>query len=91
MTELPKESLQNKTYKGVPLQRDKGLKVAYKPYEPISEEIKEILDTHLGSGSSRIAAFYAGLDFVGCEIDKWYFEEQEKRFKERTAQMGLFE
>lgn len=51
----------------------------------------KILDTHLGSGSSRIAAFYAGLDFVGCEISKVYYDMAEKRFKERTAQMGLFE
>ena len=49
------------------------------------------LEDMIESGTSRIAAFYAGLDFVGCEIDKWYFDEQEKRFKERTEQMGLFE
>lgn len=29
-------------------------------------------DTHLGSGSSRIAAYDMGLDFVGYEIDKTY-------------------
>ena len=42
----------------------------------------KILDTHLGSGSSRIAAYKLGFDFWGCEIDKDYFEAQEKRFKE---------
>ena len=50
----------------------------------------KILDTHLGSGSSRIAAYDAGLDFVGCEIDKTYFELEEKRFAEHTAQLNLF-
>ena len=50
----------------------------------------KILDTHLGSGSSRIAAYNAGLDFVGCEIDKDYFDAQEKRFQEHTAQENLF-
>lgn len=50
----------------------------------------KILDTHLGSGSSRIAAYDAGLDFVGCEIDKDYFDAQEKRFQEHTAQENLF-
>lgn len=40
----------------------------------------KILDTHLGSGSSRIAAYRMGLDFVGCEIDKEYFDKQELRF-----------
>lgn len=50
----------------------------------------KILDTHLGSGSSRIAAYDAGLDFVGYEIDKEYFDKQEERFAAHTAQMNLF-
>ena len=50
----------------------------------------KILDTHLGSGSSRIAAYDAGLDFVGCEIDKTYFDKQEKRFADYSAQQNLF-
>lgn len=50
----------------------------------------KILDTHLGSGSSRIAAYDAGLDFWGYEINKDYFDKQEKRFKEHTAQENLF-
>lgn len=49
-----------------------------------------ILDTHLGSGSSRIAAYSAGLDFVGYEIDKKYFDLQEARFAQHAAQMDLF-
>jgi len=43
---------------------------------------EKILDTHLGSGASRIAAYKLGFDFWGCEIDKDYFEAQERRFKE---------
>ena len=50
----------------------------------------KILDTHLGSGSSRIAAYEQGLDFVGFEIDKQYFGLQEERFDAHTAQMSLF-
>lgn len=50
----------------------------------------KILDTHLGSGSSRIAAYDAGLDFVGFEIDKEYFDKQEERFAAYTAQMSFF-
>ena len=49
-----------------------------------------ILDTHLGSGSSRIAAYDAGLDFVGFEIDPDYFAKEEQRFEQHTAQMSLF-
>lgn len=50
-----------------------------------------ILDTHLGSGSSRIAAHDAGLNFIGCEIDPFYFEKEEERFERYTAQYSLFE
>lgn len=49
-----------------------------------------ILDTHLGSGSSRIAAWEAGLDFVGYEIDPEYFDKQEQRFQAHEAQLTLF-
>ncbi len=50
----------------------------------------KILDTHLGSGSSRIAAYDAGLDFVGYEICKEYFDKQEQRFQDHISQMSLF-
>jgi site-specific DNA-methyltransferase (adenine-specific) len=50
----------------------------------------KILDTHLGSGSSRIAAYELGFDFWGYEIDKDYFEASERRFKEAVA-MPLFD
>ena len=49
-----------------------------------------ILDTHLGSGSSRIAAYKGGFNFVGFEIDCDYFNAQEKRFNEFKSQLRLF-
>lgn len=59
-------------------------------YSRYAKPKDKILDTHLGSGSSRIAAYDAGLDFVGCEITPDYFKAQEERFKEHTAQENLF-
>lgn len=50
----------------------------------------KILDTHLGSGSSRIAAYDLGFDFVGYELDKDYFDAQEERFKNHCSQPRLF-
>lgn len=50
----------------------------------------KILDTHLGSGSSRIAANKNGFEFVGTEIDKDYFAAQEARFKDFVSQLRLF-
>ena len=49
-----------------------------------------ILDTHLGSGSSRIAAYKGGFNFVGFEIDQEYYEKQEKRFKDFVSQLRMF-
>lgn len=52
--------------------------------------VKSILDTHLGSGSSRIAAYDLGFDFYGTELDKDYYDAQEKRFAKHIAQQQLF-
>lgn len=49
----------------------------------------KILDTHLGSGSSRIAAYNAELDFTGCELDTEYFQAAEKRFRDHISQLRL--
>ena len=49
----------------------------------------KILDTHLGSGSSRIAAYEMGYDFTAFELDTEYFEAQEKRYNSHIAQLKL--
>ena len=51
---------------------------------------QRILDTHLGSGSSAIAAHKLGFNFVGMEIDKDYFDAAVERFKIHTRQRKLF-
>ena len=50
----------------------------------------KILDTHLGSQSSRIAAYKLGFDFWGCEIDDDYVREGNARFEKEIA-MPLFD
>jgi site-specific DNA-methyltransferase (adenine-specific) len=49
----------------------------------------KILDTHGGSCNSRISAFRKGLYYVGCEIDKYYFDKQEQRFMYATKQVSM--
>ena len=51
---------------------------------------QRILDTHLGSGSSAIAAHNLGFDFVGMELDKDYYDAALKRFEQHKAQGSLF-
>ena len=58
-------------------------------YQQYAKPGDKILDTHLGSGSSRIAAWKLGLDFVGFEIDKYYFDLQEQRFAEEQRQLSF--
>lgn len=55
-----------------------------------AKEDWRILDTHLGSGSSRIAAYNLGFEFVGCESEPTYFQLQEQRFAEHTAQVRMW-
>lgn len=55
-----------------------------------AKEGDKILDTHLGSGSSAIAAHYGGFDFVGCELDIDYFNAAKQRIDDATRQGSMF-
>lgn len=60
----------------------------FKNYLP---EGGKVIDTHLGSGSSRISADRCGnIDFIGCEIDIEYYMKQEKRFANYKLQPELW-
>ena len=52
---------------------------------------QRILDTHLGSGSSAIAAHNLGFDFVGTELDADYYAASVRRFEAHKAQKTLFQ
>lgn len=55
-----------------------------------AERGQRILDTHLGSASSAIAAHYFGCDFVGTELDADYYAAAKARFERETAQHDMF-
>lgn len=55
-----------------------------------AEKGQRVLDTHLGSGSSAIAAHYYGCEFVGCELDAKYYTLAKERFDRETAQAAMF-
>ena len=50
----------------------------------------KILDTHLGSASSAIAAHRMGFEFFGTELDGDYFMASVARFERETAQLDMF-
>ena len=98
-TSLPRKSIKMHTleYNGL-LGREKNrIHPTQKPVKLydwlLSNYAKEgdrILDTHLGSGSSAIAAHYGGFDFVGCELDEDYYKAASERFDQETAQVDIF-
>ena len=45
-----------------------------------AKEGDKIFDPMMGSQSSRIAAYKLGFDYVGCELDKEYFDKGCERF-----------
>lgn len=49
----------------------------------------KIFDPYLGSGSSRIAAYDLGFDFIGTELSEVYFKLEEERFLEHTQQTRM--
>ena len=55
-----------------------------------AEKGQKILDTHLGSGSIAIACHYFGVDLVGIEIDKEYYDKAKDRIDKLTIQATLF-
>ena len=52
-----------------------------------AKKCDKIFDSHVGSGSSRIACYELGFDFEGCELDKDYWEALEERFKLEKAKI----
>jgi site-specific DNA-methyltransferase (adenine-specific) len=59
-------------------------------FKNYATEGMKILDTHLGSQSSRISAYKYKMDFTGYELDPDYFEQGCKRFEDFKSQLTLF-
>ena len=49
----------------------------------------KILDSHMGSQSSRIACYDGGFDFVGMELDPEDFAAGNKRFENHITQLTM--
>jgi len=59
-------------------------------FKNYATEGMKILDTHLGSQSSRISAYKYKMDFTGYELDPDYFDQGCKRFEKFKSQLTLF-
>jgi site-specific DNA-methyltransferase (adenine-specific) len=59
-------------------------------YRDFVKEGWKVFDPYLGSGSNRISADKFGVDFIGWEIGKMHFDDQEQRFKIYKLQKRMF-
>ena len=59
-------------------------------FSKFAEAWMKVLDTHLGSQSSRISANKYQLNFVGFETDEEYFNKGNKRYDDFVSQTRLF-
>lgn len=50
-----------------------------------------VFDPYMGSGTTGVAAVQAGRRFVGCEVDRGYFDVACRRIEEAYRQPKLFE
>ena len=64
-------------------------KWAYKKFCDLKAKLK-VWDSHLGSGSNRIAAAECNFDFWATERNKIHFDASVKRFEQFKAQQKLF-
>lgn len=84
------DPLANGSYKGKIHPTQKPVKLYQWLLSNYAKPGDRILDTHLGSASSAIAAHYAGFDFVGIELDQDYYQAAVRRFDLETRQEALF-
>ncbi len=59
-------------------------------FNQFASEGQKILDTHLGSQSSRISANKNKLHFTGFELDPDYFRDGNRRYEDHVSQLTLF-
>lgn len=54
-----------------------------------AKKCNNIFDSHVGSGSIRIACYDLNFEFTGCEINKDYWKEQDERYNSYIKQLKL--
>ena len=59
--------------------------------ELVSKPGDTIFDPFAGSGTTGVACVKTGRNFIGCEIDKGYFDIATKRIEEAQMQLPLLE
>ncbi len=83
------EDMKNKEFRIHPTQKPVALYAWI--YQMYTKRGMKLIDTHVGSASSLIAAHDAGLQFVGFEKSKYYYDLSNKRLQDYMAQMNIYD
>ncbi len=77
---------------------EKGLHPTQKPVplfeyliKTYTNEGETVLDNCIGSGTTAVAAYNTGRNFIGIELNEEYFEIADKRIKDTMAQTNIFQ
>lgn len=87
--EMRQGNMRNKEFRIHPTQKPVALYDWI--FQNYTKRGQKIIDTHVGSASSLIAAHKAGLRFVGFELDPEYYSAAVSRYERETAQITLFD
>jgi site-specific DNA-methyltransferase (adenine-specific) len=69
----------------------KDLSVIIKLIETTTRKGDLVFSPFVGSGTDRIASYNLKRQFIGCELDKEYFDAMEDRFKKHISQQTIFD
>lgn len=69
----------------------KPLDLIYRLLQIHTREGDLVLDAFMGGGTTAIACHKMNRRFIGFEIDKGYYELSQRRLREATAQMSLWD
>lgn len=83
------EDMLNKEFRIHPTQ--KPVKLYEWILQNYAKQGDKILDTHVGSGSSLIACGRYKHDYVGFEIDEYYYKIAQERINNELSQMSIFD
>lgn len=77
---------------------EKGLHPTQKPVplfeyliKTYTNEGETVLDNCIGSGTTAVAAYNTGRNFIGIELNRDYYKIADKRIKETMAQTNIFQ
>lgn len=83
------EDMKNKEFRIHPTQKPVALYAWI--YQMYTKRGMKLIDTHVGSASSLIAAHDAGLQYVGFEVNEHYYKLSNERLKDHTAQINIYD